>query len=143
MSKDFGLKFKKMRIQSIAFKLVDRKLNRLEFELLPYRVFCHLFFVRGYQSLKRYQCCTRFFIDDPEFGQEIINKKFNLCLNSGLSESVRGLRLESNRISNFLILLLIIATKIMGVFFSKLVISLFSSIFLSANYFPDFFQFAN
>lgn len=67
MSKGVRLQFKKILIQPIEFKLINKRLNRLRFELMLYRVFCHLLFcVRGSQSTKRCQCCTRFFVNDHD-----------------------------------------------------------------------------
>lgn len=123
MSKGVRLQFKKILIQPIEFKLINKRLNRLRFELMLYRVFCHLLFcVRGSQSTKRCQCCTRFFVNDHDLAWEM-NK--NLIFVSILvflkvwrvyAWKVRGENINLIYTMLFLFLLLIIATKIIGIF---------------------------
>lgn len=113
---------------------------------MPYQVFCHLlFFVQGSQSSEWCWWCARFFNDDHKFGRDI-NNKFNLCPNSGLSECVRSLCLESNRTKYQLDLYYIFSDFVIdyrnenyGCSFFEVCDQLFNSIFLSANYFEGSF----
>ena len=112
ISEDFHVLFKKAKLQPVIYSIVDKNLNKIKCEILPYCVFCLLFHcVRGSQPSSRCQSCnlqvdasqscTRFFVDDEVCAAEIKNE-FHFYLNKNTSSSLNKMYEEWNRTRYFL-----------------------------------------
>ena len=62
-----------------VFNLIEVKLMELLYELLTFRIYCHLLFCRrGSKTAARCQFCTRFFVDGNDICKKL-DTNFSLC----------------------------------------------------------------
>ena len=63
-------KFKEAVVKnSYVFSIIDLTLKIMVFELLPFKIYCHIFFwQRGWTTANKCNICTRFFVDDSDLG---------------------------------------------------------------------------
>ena len=63
-------KFKEAVVKnSYVFSIIDLTLKIMVFELLPFKIYCHIFFWQsGWTTANKCNICTRFFVDDSDLG---------------------------------------------------------------------------
>ena len=81
LTKKIQTKFKEKIIKNIfVFNRIDLKVQKIIYQLLPFRIFCHLFFCRK-DSKTAGKCliCTRIFVDNHDisvmFAEHFVLKK--------------------------------------------------------------------
>ena len=64
------------------FSLIDVRLKKIVYDLLPFKIFCHCFFsMRGSKNVGKCDVCSRFFVDDPDIASKI-DQRFLITKNS-------------------------------------------------------------
>ena len=68
LSKKIQTKFKDKIIKnSFIFNIIDLKVQKFTYQLLPLRIFCHLFFCqKGSKTAGKCLICTRIFVDNHD-----------------------------------------------------------------------------
>ena len=57
---------------TFVFSLIDVHLEKIVYDLLPIKIFCHCFFcMRGSKNVGKCDVCSRFFVDDSEIASKI------------------------------------------------------------------------
>ena len=57
---------------SFIFLLIDVHLEKIVYDLLPFKIFCHCFFcVKGNRNIGKCHVCSRFFVDDSDTASKI------------------------------------------------------------------------
>ena len=67
---------------TFVFSLTDVHLEKIVYDLLPFKIFCHCFFwMRSSKNVGKCDVCGRFFVDDSDIASKI-DQKFLLTKNS-------------------------------------------------------------
>ena len=68
LTKKTEMKFNEKIIKnSFTFNVIDLKVQKITYHLLPFRIFCHHFFCqRGSFTASKYLVCTRIFVDNHD-----------------------------------------------------------------------------
>ena len=67
---------------TFVFSLIDLRLEKIVYDLLPFKIFCHCFFcLRGSKNVGKCDACSRFFVDDSNIASKI-DQRFLLTKNS-------------------------------------------------------------
>ena len=76
MSKDIRETFDERIVNNFfVFSLVDVHIEKMIFEMLPFKVYCHCFYCRrGSRLFGRCDICRRFFVDDQDIAKKLDGK---------------------------------------------------------------------
>ena len=82
LGREIRKKFQERIVEdTFVFSLVDVHLEKIVYNLLPFRIVCHcFFFVRGRRNVEECNVCSRFFVNDSDIASKI-DQEFLLTKN--------------------------------------------------------------
>ena len=83
LGKEIREKFQEKIVKNtFVFGLIDVQLERMVYQMLPYKIFCHRFYCRrDSKSVGMCDICSMFFVDDNDVSKKI-DHEFILTKNS-------------------------------------------------------------
>ena len=82
MGREIRQKFEERIVKNaFVFSVIDVHLEKIVYDLLSFRIFCHCFFcVRGSRNIGKCDICSKFFVEDSNIALKI-DREFLLTKN--------------------------------------------------------------